>query len=158
AAITANGRMQLAGDYPLNAEASFQNLTYAGLRPLLGPDVSKAVDGSTAGELTISGPATRIEALRANLRLTRFEAHSTAPSAAGTRPRGPFQIHNEGPVVMALDRSVVTVQSARFTGTDTSLAISGTASIADPETLSLRANGNFKLDILEAFSPNIVSS
>src|SRR5205807_2495227 len=36
--IRGSGRMQLAGDYPLNAQMTFSNLTYAGLRPLVGGD------------------------------------------------------------------------------------------------------------------------
>src|SRR5205823_15124107 len=34
--IRGSGRMQLTGDYPLDARVTFANLTYAGLSPLLG--------------------------------------------------------------------------------------------------------------------------
>src|SRR6185369_7152358 len=33
--IRGNGRMQLAGDYPLDAQVTFANVTYSGLQPLL---------------------------------------------------------------------------------------------------------------------------
>ena len=33
--IRGHGRMTLAGDYPVNAQLNFSNLTYSGLAPLL---------------------------------------------------------------------------------------------------------------------------
>ena len=144
--------MQLAGDYPLNAQMTFSNLTYAGLRPLIGGD-QQPFDASANGQITVNGPITKTDALRATVQIAKLEAHSITPAAGLLRkPRVTFELHNEGPIVAALDRSVVTIQSAHIVGPFTDLSLTGTASIADPKTLNLRANGNVKLEILEAFS------
>ncbi|PWU02641.1 MAG: hypothetical protein C5B51_20470 [Terriglobia bacterium] len=155
--ISGTGRMELAGDYPLNAQMNFSNVTYSGLQAWIGGPAQAGFDGSAEGEVTISGAATRTDTLRGTLELRKLEAHSLNP-AGKQKPRVNFELHNDGPVVVALDRSVVTIRSARIVGTQANLTLSGTASLADAKPLNIRADGNVKLDVLEAFSPNIFSS
>jgi translocation and assembly module TamB len=50
------------------------------------------------------------------------------------------------------------VRSAHIVGPFTDLSLKGTASIGDPKNLNLRANGNVKLDILEALDPDIFAA
>jgi translocation and assembly module TamB len=89
-----------------------------------------------------------------------LEAHSVAAGPAKARVN--FEIHNTGNIQASLANSLVTVQKFQLTGTDANLAITGTASIKNvgnnPQPLNLRANGNVKLELLEAFSPDIFSS
>ncbi len=155
--IAGTGRMQLAGDYPLNAQLTFSNVTYSGLSDFLTGPPRIGFDASLEGQASVSGPVTRVDAMRATLQLTKLEAHSVnAPG--GQKPRVNFELHNQGPVVAALDRSVVTIQNARIAGPYTTLSVTGTASLAAPQTVNVRADGNVKLDVLEAFSPDIFSS
>jgi translocation and assembly module TamB len=154
--IRGSGRLQLAGDYPLNAQMTFANLTYAGLSPLIG-GAQQPFDASVDGQITVAGPVTKTDALRGSLQISKLDAHS-APAPTGRKPRVNFELHNEGPIVVALDRSVVTVQSAHIVGPFTDLSVTGTASIANTNALNLRANGNVKLDLIEAFDPDIFSS
>ncbi len=63
--------------------------------------------------------------LRGTLRLTKLEAHSTPP-AKGRQPRVKFDLHNEGDVVVALDRDVATIQNLRIVGPYTNLTLTGT--------------------------------
>jgi translocation and assembly module TamB len=156
-AITGDGRMEVGGDYPLNAKVRFTNLTYSGLSAWTGGAPPGGLDASTDGEIDISGPAARVEDLRGSLELAKLEAHMMPPQAR-TKPRVNFNLHNEGPVTIALDRSVVTVQNAHITGTDTDLALNGTAALSGARAVNLRANGNVKLEVLEAFGPDIFSS
>ncbi|HLH18757.1 MAG TPA: translocation/assembly module TamB domain-containing protein [Bryobacteraceae bacterium] len=153
--IRGTGRVQLAGDYPIDAHVNFANVTYAGLAPLAGappePIVARA-DGTAA----IAGPLARAADLRGSLRLARLEAHAVPTGIA--RPRVQFEVHNAAPIVAALNRSVLTIQSAHLTGPFADLTVSGTASIAPPFRLDLRAGGKFQLDLLEAFSPDIYSA
>jgi translocation and assembly module TamB len=156
--IRGTGRMQLAGDYPLNAQVTFSNLTYGGLAPLLG-GTQPTFDASANGQVTVAGPVTKTDALRGTLQIAKLEAHSAPANARiGRKPRVSFELHNEAPIVVALDHSVVTVQSAHIVGPFTDISLSGTASIANTKALNLRANGNVKLDIIEAFDPDIFSS
>jgi translocation and assembly module TamB len=154
--IRGAGTMQLAGDYPVNAQVTFNNVTYSGLRPLLGAE-PQPFDASANGQMTIAGPVTKMDALRASVNISKLEAHSTA-APTGRKPRVTFELHNAGPVVVALDRNVVTVQSAHIVGPFTDVSLTGTANLAGTKAVNLRANGNVKLDLLEAFSPNIFSS
>jgi translocation and assembly module TamB len=155
--ISGTGRMELAGDYALNAQVNFSKVTYSGISDWIGGPAQAGFDGSADGQVTVSGPVTRTSALRGNLQLSRLEAHSiNAPG--GRKPRVNFELHNAAPIVVALDRSTVTIQSARITGPSTDLSLAGTASIDNPQTLNLRADGTVKLDILEAFNPEVFSS
>lgn len=154
--IRGNGRMELAGDYPINAQVTFADVTYSGLQPLLG-GATQPFDASVQGQLSVAGPVAKTEALRGTVQLTKLEAHSIA-APTGRKPRVNFELHNAGPVVFALDRSVVTIQSAHITGPFTDLSITGTASIADPKTMNMRADGNVKLEVLQGFDADIFSS
>jgi len=154
--INGSGRMQLAGNYPVDARVTFSNVTYGGLSDFTG-SAPAGFDASADGQISLAGPAAQTDALRATLQLTKLEAHSASPQSR-IKPRVNFDLHNAGPVVVALDHSVVTVQSARLTGQDANLSISGTASLKAPQTVNLRTDGNVRLELLEAFSPNIFSS
>ena len=127
-AIKGNGRMELGGDYPVDAQVSFANVTYSGLNAWLQSTVH-TFDGSLDGQVSVNGPVARTQDLRGTLQLTKLEAHSVARRAA-KKPRVNLELHNEGPIVAALDRGVVTIRSAKITGPSTNLALTGTASIA----------------------------
>src|SRR5262249_28747739 len=73
-------------------------------------------------------------------------------------PRAQFELHNTAPIVVALDRSVATVQSAQIAGTSTKLSITGTAAITGTRPLNLRADGDIGLDVLQAFSQDVFAS
>ncbi len=155
--IRGNGRMQLTGDYPVNAQVTFSNVTYSGLQPLLDA-AAQQFDASLQGQINVSGPVTNLPALHGSLQLTKLEAHSL-PATKGVKPRVSFELHNDGPVAVSLDHSVVTIQSAHITGPFTDLSLTGTASLGAPQAaMNLRATGNVKLEVLQAFDPDIFSS
>lgn len=154
--IKGNGRMDLSGDYPVEAKVSFAHVTYSGLNAWVQSTV-RTFDGSLDGQVSVSGPAARPKDLRGTLELTQLEAHSVAGDAV-SKPRVKLELHNEGPIVAALDRGLIAVRSARITGPSTNLAVSGTASIVEPRALNLRLDGDVKLEILGALNPNIFSS
>ncbi|HEY2015044.1 MAG TPA: translocation/assembly module TamB domain-containing protein [Bryobacteraceae bacterium] len=154
--IRGTGHMQLGGDNPLDARLNFSNVTYSGLSPILGSG-SQPFDASLEGQVSVSGPLARTEDLRGTLQLSKLEAHSVS-GAAGRKPRVTFELHNAAPVVAALDRSVVTIQSAHITGPFTDLSLSGTAALNGKKTMSLRADGSVKLELLEAFDADIFSA
>jgi translocation and assembly module TamB len=187
--IRGSGRMELAGDYPVNAQVTFSGLTYSGLQALLGGE-AQPFDASVQGQLNVSGPVARAESLKGALQLTKLEAHSVSPST-GKKPRVNFEMHNDGPVALSLDQSVITIQSAHITGPFTDLSLTGSASLGGvqplpdgrgsvrslvgqavspvspaggrdsvnvPPTMNLRATGNVKLEVLQAFDADIFSS
>jgi translocation and assembly module TamB len=155
AEIKGSGRMQLTDDYPLNAQLTFTNVTYSGISPLINGE-ERPIEAIVEGRANIAGPIVRPEALKGEVRIAKLEARS-APSPTGRKPRTEFELHNAEPIVVALDRNVLTVRSARITGPFTELAVTGSASLGDRK-MNLRADGNIKLEILEAFNPDIYSA
>lgn len=155
--IRGNGTVELAGDYPVNARLNFSNVTYAGLSPLMGP-ANPNFDASVDGQVAVSGPATRTDALRGSVQLTKLEAHSIAKNTAGEQARPPFELHNDGPVDVQLDHSLVTIRRARITGPFINVALSGSAPIEGPQNMNLRADANVNLQLLESFDASIVSA
>jgi translocation and assembly module TamB len=154
--INGAGRMDLGGNYPLNASVRFSNVTWSGLSAWTGR-APPGVDASTEGQISISGAVAQIADLRGSLELSKLEVHTTPP-AVGAKPRVNLDLHNQGPVTIALDRSVITVQSAHITGTDSDLTVTGTASLSGARSVNLRADGNVNLELAQAFSPEIFSS
>ena len=129
-AIKGKGRMQLGGDYPVDAQVSFANVTYSGLNAWLQSTV-QTFDASLDGQVTVTGPVARTKDLRGTLQLTKLEAHSVARPACESRA----SISNcttKAPMVAALEHGVVTIRSAKITGPSTNLAVTGTASIVEP--------------------------
>jgi translocation and assembly module TamB len=154
--IHGTGRLQLTAGYPASASLSFTNLTYSGLRPLLGGE-AEPIEAVADGSATVSGPLENIDALRGSVRIAKFDIHS-APGTLGRQPRVNFDLDNAGPIVVALDRSVVTVQSAHLRGRYADLNVTGTAALSGARALNLRADGNLNLELLEAFSADIYSA
>jgi len=156
ARIQGSGRLELASGYPIDAKLDFTGVTWSGLSPFLAAK-AQPFDASLAGQVTVSGPAAQPDALRGSLQLTKLEAHSVAAGAAKA-PRVKFEMHNAGNIQVSLANSVVTVQNFRVAGPFTNMAITGTASLKDAQPLNLRATGNIKLEMLEAFSTDVFSS
>jgi translocation and assembly module TamB len=155
--IQGTGRMDLTGDHPVTAQITFNNVTYAGLSPLFTEGPPQPFDASLQGRLNVSGALAKPEDIRADLLLTKLEAHSVVPGK-GRKPRVNFELHNQGNVMVALDHSLVKIENFQIVGPFTNLTLTGTASLKNPETLNLRANGNIKLDVLQAFDTDIFSS
>jgi translocation and assembly module TamB len=156
ARIQGTGHLDLAGEYPIDARLNFSGMTWSGLSPLLAAS-AQPFDATIDGQITVTGPTTDVKALRGSLQLTKLEAHST-PINKGKKPRVDFEMHNAGNIVVSLASSTVTVQSFNVTGPYTNLTVSGRASLNSPESLNLRANGNVKLEMLEAFDSDVFSS
>jgi len=150
-----NGRMQLAGDYPMSAQVTFANVTYSALSSLLETSLP-GVDALAAGEVNVSGPAAKPDALRGELRISTLDVHSIPVTGAALRHT--VSLRNAEPMVVALDRATVRVQSAHLTGPDTDLRLTGTASLEGARALDLRADGSVHLEILEGFNASIFSS
>jgi translocation and assembly module TamB len=156
--IQGTGQMQLQGDYPVTARLSFTNLTYKGMENWIGPTARPGFDALVEGQANLSGPAAKPQDLKASLELSKLEINSAPAVGKFQTPRRAVQLHNSGPILVTLDRSVVKVQNAKIVGPYSNLSLSGTASIQDPQSLDLRADGNIHLELAEAFDPDVFSS
>jgi translocation and assembly module TamB len=142
----------------VTAQLTFANLTYKGLESWIGPTARPGFDALVEGKADLSGPAAKPHDLKASLELSKLEINSTPTSGKLQRTRRAVQLHNSGPVLVTLDRSVVKVQSAKIVGQYSNLSLSGTASIQDPQALDLRADGNIHLELVEAFDPDVFAA
>ncbi len=154
--IRGNGQMQLAGDYPLQATVTFDNVTYSGISALLNASTRPNLEALLAGKIDIHGPAAKPEAMDATLQVSTLNLHTLKPAVTGSTRT--VDVRNAEPIVIALHNSTVNIQSARLTGSDASLNLSGTASLAGAQSLNLHADGNLNLAILQAFDADIFSS
>lgn len=154
--IRGSGRLDLTAGYPIDAQMQFNDVKWSALGPLFASS-AKSFDASLDGQATLAGSTANPDTLRGSVEFTKLEAHSVA-QVAGHAPRAAFELHNQGNVQLSLSNSVVTVQNFKLTGPYSNLAIGGTASLKTPGALQLRADGNVKLDMLQAFSTDIYSS
>ena len=156
ASFKGTGQLQLAGDFPLTADVAFTHLTYSGVAPLLGWP-TQPFEVAADGTVNVTGSLERADALRGTVRLAKLDVSST-PAALGRKPPTSFDLHNVGPVVLAVDRSVITVQTAHLTGPLGDVSVTGTASLTGSRALSLRADGSLKMDLLQAVLPDASAS
>ena len=154
--VHGEGQWRLEGDYPGEATVTFSRLDFAQLRAWISPASNATVSpstfaGSAEGELRISGPALKPEALQADLRLPVLELGPLS----GPPPASQFTFRNQGPILIHVANSVLTIESARLTGPDTDISLTGRANLREKNPLDIRANGRIGLDILRNFEPDI---
>ncbi len=156
AAIHGSGNAQLSGDYPVNAQVTFNNVLYTHVAALIGTAAKSehGFESAADGKITVNGPILNTSRLRGNLQLTRLSLTSRPP-ASGVGAVRPVSIANEGPIVIALDAGTMRIQSARLTGPGTGIQASGTASAS---ALDLSVNANTDLKLLEDFDGDFDSS
>jgi autotransporter translocation and assembly factor TamB len=155
--VRGNATIQAAGEYPISGRVTFTNLTYSHLRPFLGTPPEPLLTSAT-GDITVAGPLARPETLQGTVEITRLEVRSAPAPTTGTVPRVNVDLRNQGPIRAKLANSVFTIEHFQLAGPYTNLILSGTASLAAPRQLAMRATGNLNLELLEAFNPDVFSS
>lgn len=153
--IHGKGSAELSGDYPVNANLTFNNVSWTHLAPLVSPDTEPpSFDASVDGEATVNGPVARTSDLSGSLKLTKVNLAANGKPAPG---RQPVVIQNQGPILVSLSRGTVRVDSFHLTGPDTDLQAHGTAAI-DGQTLDLTVNANTNLSLARRFDRDVISS
>src|SRR5262249_30488473 len=66
-----------------------------------------------------------------------------------------FTLRNEGPVVLTLEKSLMTITSARFSGPTSDVTLAGTVRLEPRTALDLRVNGAVNLAVLQNFDQDI---
>ncbi len=155
--VRGNATIQATGEYPINGRVTFTNLTYSHLRPFLGTPPEPLLTSAT-GDITVAGPLARPEALQGTVEITQLEVRSAPQPATGMVPRVNVDLRNQGPIRAKVANSVFTIEHFQLAGPYTNLTLSGTASLAAPPRLALRAAGSLQLELLEAFNPDVFSS
>ena len=153
ASINGSGNAQLSGNYPVNGNLSFKNVTWSKLSPLVEPSTGEtpSFEGIVDGEFTVNGPVMNTGQLRGAMNLTRLNLTSIPRPGSGIKSIG---IQNDGGVQVSLDKGTVHLQNVKLTGPKTTIQATGTASLSS-RTLNLTLNANADLALLDSFSQDI---
>ena len=155
--IHGEGKTQLRADYPTAANLTFSNVTYAGLLPLMGARGGRPlVDALAEGQATVSGPMFRPDELTGKLSLSKLQVTGTPRSqAVGTKV---VRLTNQGPIVLALTRQALKVESAHVAGPMTDMQVTGEIALNDKAPLNLQVNATTDLKLLEDFDRDIFAA
>ena len=159
-AVHGDGSWRLEDDYPGSATIAFSGLDFVRVRDWVAPSQSGGAapfTGSAEGELRIDGAILQPSALKAELRIAKFEL-GPAPGAGPANPTQSLTLHNTGPIVVAMANNAITIESAHLEGRATDVTITGKASLQSDSPLDLRMNGHVDLGILQDFYPGVSSS
>lgn len=156
--IRADGQWRLADDYPGAVQVSFTKLDLSSLESWLGlPTSSFKASGSLEGKANLSGPALTPEAWTGTLEIPQLEIAPLPGDIAGSNPER-LALHNQGPIRLSMQNSVVHVEAARLTGQATDVTLTGTVSLKENNPLDLRLDGNIDLTTLQDFGSGVVAS
>ncbi len=101
-AIHGDGTVTLTGDYPVDAKLTFSGLGLSAVAAAIrGPSEGKDLnlEGSAAGEVTLSGSARKPDLINASIDVTQFELHPLSVTGAAknvARPGAEEQRANPG--------------------------------------------------------------
>ncbi len=155
ASIHGRGNAGLSGDYSVNAEFSFTNVTWSRLAPLLAPGGEPpSFDAVVDGQAALNGPVTKSDSLSGSLKLTRVNLTAIPQPGVGRRS---FVIQNQGPVALTLAHGTARIESLHLTGQETDLQAHGSVSLQG-QALDLTVNANGNLAVLKQLNRDVVSS
>ncbi len=154
AKIQATGQVQLAGDYPMQAHATFTNLDVAPVLKLTGSTLEAS--SQIAGELNVSGPAKKPQALQGNLVI----------SPLAFKVQG-LDFHSAEPVRGSLAGGIAKLENLHIVGPETDLTASGSAQVfsadgsplpASGGRIDAKANGTVNVAIAHRLNTEIIAS
>jgi translocation and assembly module TamB len=156
AAIQGHGTAELRGDYPVDAQVAFNNVTWTRVRDLVGSASAGPSDfeAVTDGQITVVGPVMKTAELNGSLQLTRLQLN-TIPSPGRTAK--PIVIQNQGPIAATLERGLARIASLHLTGPQTDIQATGTVSLQD-RMVNASLNANTNLGLLQSFDRDVTSS
>ena len=152
--LDVNGQVQLAGDYPMQAHATFSNLDVAPVLKLTGSTLD--VTSVIAGELNVSGPAKKPAMLNGSLVVNPLRVKTQGLEFASAEP-----------VRATLNSGTVRLESLHITGPETDLKASGSVQVFSPDgkplpaqggAINAQATGTLDVAIVHRLDPQIIAS
>ncbi len=152
--IAATGQLQLTGDYPVQAHATFTGLDVAPVLKLMGSTVDASSNAN--GELTLTGPAKKPAALSGSL-----VVNTLAFKVQG------LQFGSAAPIRATLAAGLVHLDLLHITGPETDLSATGSAQVFSADgtplpaaggRLDLKANGSINVALAHRINPEIIAS
>ena len=150
--IRGDGQWRLEGDYPGSADITFAKLDFAQLRGWLmpgGSTVASDISGAVAGSVHLEGPAAKPQAITAQVRLADVEIGAATAN---------LQLRNAGPWIATIANDTIAIQSARLTGRNTDLSITGRIALAGKAAFDVRASGRVDLAIVHDWNSDFTAT
>jgi translocation and assembly module TamB len=145
-AVSGAGRIELTPE--MDTELTF-NIADTSLDPYvraLQPQLSPYTTAVASGSVHVVGELADIDHLLVDARVDKLDARLFD-----------YQIHNDVPIRIALDRNTIRVGEMRLVGDGTQLDVSGTVNLRD-EKIGMRVTGDANLAVLQGFVSNVRSS
>lgn len=143
--LTADGTVELRGDYPGKISARFTNFSFD---PLLRPYMEGKINAKSSmnGTVDAAGPLKTPRMLRVELKVDQLFAEVEK-----------IKLTNSGPILFTMENQAVNIRQFHITGEGTDLTAQGTAQLAGDRALNLKANGIANLRLFQGFSPGLMS-
>lgn len=162
--VEASGVWRLEGDAPGSATVRFSRLSIDSVFNLLMTGRPQAgrnpppFEGFLEGGATVSLPLQRPGLFRAEVRLGAVQVNprSNQVLRLGVQPQD-VTLRNDGPVILEVIAREARVRSARFTGRDTSMTLTGVVPLEGGAGADLAVNGNVNLVILQLLNPDLLA-
>lgn len=148
AAIKANARVTLNGDYPADATLDTQGIPLGPLLATYAPDQAANLSGQTEVHATLHGPLK-------NMR--QVEAHVTIP-VLKLDYSNTVQLAAAAPIHVDYKDGVVNVQRSSIRGTDTDVQFQGTIPTTGNTPMSLLLLGSIDMRLVQLFDPDLRTS
>ena len=151
AQIAANGQTSLKGDYQTQAKLTLSGVDVAKAVALFQPGATDATS-DIAATVSVSGPAAKPQLLAGSATFSHFSLTSQGITLQQTEP-----------IQLALHNGVVAVDDFHVTGPDTTLRVSGTATVfgdnsPDGGPVNIHADGTLDLAIAHNLAPQLLTS
>lgn len=147
ASLGLDGFVRLRDGYPSHLILDFKNLDADPLIRGYLKQFHLTSHTLLAGHVEVDGPLRQWESLTADGTIYSF--------AAGIEN---VKVTNQGPIHLALNRQVVTIENLHLVGDGTNFNAGGTLALDGARTVNIRANGSVNLRILQSFSPEYTTS
>lgn len=159
--LSGAGQWKLQGDYPGRGEFRFTPITFATLRSIAaaaGEVRDLPFQGLVDGQVILTGPLKKPDALTAEISLTRFEMTPNPDQRprAGVRPQD-IVLRNSAPVKLTANTKSLDIRAANFTATNTTLDVAGRVGFDDKSAWDLKINGSLNLGILQMLQPDLLA-
>ncbi len=151
AQVAATGQTALTADYQTQAKLTLTGVDVAKAVQLFAPGTTDATS-DIAATITVAGPAAKPQLLTGDAAFSAFTFTTQGVTLRQTEP-----IH------LGLRNGVVAVNSFHVTGPDTTLQLTGTATVfgddnPDGGPVNLHANGSVDLALVHAIDPQLLTS
>ena len=145
ASFTLDGNAELEGDMPANAVLHFANLD---VNPFLPAKIREQVtrQASLDGQAVLSGPLKRPRALHGTVNIQQFSVEVQH-----------IPLRSDGPVQLSFADGVLAIQHCGISSDDTHFVMIGTASLQEPYSLNLSAQGTVNLKLAETLNSDVNS-